>query len=154
MNSGDTSLNLTSLSGEEIYSIFVVASSDTNTLPSPHSALATVTPGVSISFSSSGSNVEGSTDFSFTCVVSVSVSVTSLNVTLLDSTNTVRNSTLFISLSAGSFPTVNVIFGTLSTSDAGQYSCVGSAIDNNGSATVSGMGNVAGNTVHHADSFY
>ena len=94
----------------------------------------------------SGSNMLGSMDFSLSCTVTVSVSVTSLNVTLLDSTNTVRNSTLFTSLSAGSSSTVIVSFGTLSTSDAGQYSCIASAVDNDGSATVSVMGYLAGNT--------
>ena len=45
MSSGDTSLNLTSLSGDETYSIFVVAFNVTNTLPSNRSSLVTVTPG-------------------------------------------------------------------------------------------------------------
>ena len=91
----------------------------------------------------------GSVDFSLSCTVTVSVSVTSLNVTLLDSTNILRNSTLFTSLSAGSSLTLGVSFRTLITSDAGQYSCVVTAEDDDGSATVSEMSNVTGNIVHH-----
>ena len=76
------------------------------------------------SFSSSGTNLVGSGDFTITCVAGVTQNnVNSLNVTIQDPSNVILTSRIFNAPMAGQY-SVNYTFSQLNLSDAGTYTCV------------------------------
>ena len=99
------------------------------------------------SFSSSGTNLVGSGNFTITCVGDVTQNgVESLNVTIQDPSNIVLASMVYnMPMTGESYP-VNYTFSPLSFSDAGAYTCALAATLNTTANADQGL-NIEG--MHH-----
>ena len=103
------------------------------------------------SFSSSGNNLVGSSDFTITCVANVTQdNVNSFNVTIQDhsTTNVILTSRVFnVPMAVRQYP-VNYTFSQLNPSDTGTYSCVLGATVSNMSQTMTQLHDITGIFIH------